>query len=234
MILLLLGLANSTELYNQANAEYHAGDYYRAIDRYEEALQDLKNAHIYYNLGNAYFKTGQSGMAIRNYRRAYFLAPRDPDIKHNLLYARAFRVDKIHISANPITNAVSLIVHSISLYEAQLLSTALIIIISLFVAGYIVFRRRAFMYVVAPLVLVTLFCFLSWGVWATEIRNRPVVVIALEATALSGPGEDYREIIKVHDGVEANLKEARNGYCLIQLPGGIGGWVKKDAIVEIF
>ena len=234
MILIFFSIIASSDLYNHANAEYESGNYYQAIDLYEKAGQETKNANIYYNLGNAYFKTRQTGMAIKNYRLAYFLAPRDPDVKHNLLYARTFRVDKIHVSVNPIAIMIDRIFRSISLYQAQVLSAVIIILIAIFIAGYIVFRRRSFLYITFGLALLALFCFMTWASWSSEKNRQPAVVIVPEASTLSGPAEDYREIVKVHDGMEANIRDERSGYYLIQLPGGIGGWIRKDAVIRIF
>ena len=43
---------------------------------------------LYFNLGNAHFKSGKTGLAIIAYRRAEQLTPRDPDIRANLQFAR--------------------------------------------------------------------------------------------------------------------------------------------------
>jgi hypothetical protein len=42
-----------------------------------------------YNLGNAYARAGQAGLAVLNYERAALLAPGDSDINANLEYVRA-------------------------------------------------------------------------------------------------------------------------------------------------
>jgi uncharacterized protein YgiM (DUF1202 family) len=59
------------------------------------------------------------------------------------------------------------------------------------------------------------------------------VVIAPEVSAMSGPAEDYKKIIVLHDGVEVKVRERRGDYFLIQLPRGIGGWLPVDAVEEI-
>ena len=48
----------------------------------------LPNARQRLNLGNAWLKAGQIGRAVRAYRQAEALAPRDPDIRANLQIAR--------------------------------------------------------------------------------------------------------------------------------------------------
>ena len=49
---------------------------------------DSYSAASLYNLGNAYARQGKPALAILNYERARLLAPRDPDIKANLLHER--------------------------------------------------------------------------------------------------------------------------------------------------
>ena len=45
------------------------------------------NGAVYYNLGNAYFRAGNFGRAILNYRKAKLYRPRDPLLEANLQQA---------------------------------------------------------------------------------------------------------------------------------------------------
>jgi hypothetical protein len=72
----------------EAAAAYDQGDYAGAAARYEQLLDDGWRApELFYNLGNAYWRQGDAGRAVLNYRRAQQLAPRDADIRHNLDHA---------------------------------------------------------------------------------------------------------------------------------------------------
>src|SRR5205814_7956079 len=56
---------------------------------YEKMLHaDSNSPALYFNLGNARFKAGQSGRAIAAYRQAEILAPRDPSLRFNLNFVR--------------------------------------------------------------------------------------------------------------------------------------------------
>src|SRR5208337_1310891 len=46
------------------------------------------SAALYFNLGNACFKAGTLGRALAAYRQAEALAPRDPDLRANIQFAR--------------------------------------------------------------------------------------------------------------------------------------------------
>jgi tetratricopeptide (TPR) repeat protein len=96
VILLLLAGAAETRAesvsgtFLQANKLYEEGKYSQSAAVYEELLRASHvSPAIYFNAGNAWFKAGQIGRAIYDYRHAEQLAPRDPDIRANLAIARA-------------------------------------------------------------------------------------------------------------------------------------------------
>jgi len=222
------------ELYNEGNRHYEAGNYYDAIDAYEEAIKQVTNAQLFYNIGNSYFKVSKIGKAILNYRRARSLRPRDVDINHNLMFARNYRVDKIQIAQSPIANILSRIFHYLSLYEAQFLCTILFLLNAISVSLYVIKRRNLFGYIAIIGVLFCVIFFVNWQIWIHELTSHHAVIIAPEVKALSGPGEDYKEILVIHDGSEVFIREERGDYTLIQLPGGMGGWITREALEEIY
>ncbi|MEM9847689.1 MAG: tetratricopeptide repeat protein [Bacteroidota bacterium] len=71
-----------------ANQSYEIGEYAVAIEQYESLLaSDYQSAALYYNLGNAYYRSGDLGEAVLNYERAARLDASDEDIQHNLALA---------------------------------------------------------------------------------------------------------------------------------------------------
>src|ERR1051325_497601 len=75
--------------FDQANRLYEEGKFGDAISLYGAILKAGRvSSGLLFNLGNAYFKNGEIGRAIYNYRRAQALAPRDPDVQANLRFAR--------------------------------------------------------------------------------------------------------------------------------------------------
>ncbi len=80
----------------QGNQAYQAGDYAAAVSAYEAVLSaGFESADLHYNLGNAYFKSGDLGRAILEWERAERLAPTDSDIEANLELARSLTADAI-------------------------------------------------------------------------------------------------------------------------------------------
>src|SRR5438034_268991 len=96
LILLLLCAGNVARAddvstaFDQANQLYEEGKFAEAATAYAKMLRPGQaSPALYFNLGNALFKAGQVGRAVLNYRLAERLAPRDPDIRANLKFARS-------------------------------------------------------------------------------------------------------------------------------------------------
>ena len=80
----------------EGNEMYHLGNYDTAAACYQKVLaSNYTSAELYYNLGNAYYRTGQMGMAILNYERALRLKPTMKDAQENLALAEVHTVDRI-------------------------------------------------------------------------------------------------------------------------------------------
>ena len=81
--------AEQTDLFNRANESYATGKYANAARDLEElAGRKELSAPLFFNLGNAYFRDGRTGLSILNYERAFWLNPGDPDTRANLRFVR--------------------------------------------------------------------------------------------------------------------------------------------------
>src|SRR5439155_7467482 len=81
--------AQSDAEFMRANQAYAQGHFKEAIDGYEALIRGGPwNANLFYDLGNAYFRTGDFGRAILNYERALALEPHHPEATANLQMAR--------------------------------------------------------------------------------------------------------------------------------------------------
>jgi tetratricopeptide (TPR) repeat protein len=79
----------SPSAFDSANKLYEQGKFADAASAYEKLLQTGQaSASLYFNLGNAFFKARQIGRALAAYHQAEQFAPRDPDVRANLQFAR--------------------------------------------------------------------------------------------------------------------------------------------------
>src|SRR5205807_6903554 len=73
----------------KANQDYAQGNFNEAISGYRTLVGSGQwSANLFYDLGNAYFRTGDFGRAILNYERALALEPHHPEAQANLQIAR--------------------------------------------------------------------------------------------------------------------------------------------------
>ena len=80
--------ADVSSNFDAANKLYEEGKFSDAAAAYEQMIQSgTASSAIYFNLGNAFFKSGQLGRAVAAYRDARTIAPHDPDVRANLDFA---------------------------------------------------------------------------------------------------------------------------------------------------
>lgn len=84
LMMLMLSLTAGAVTKADADSAYVHERYQQAIADYEALLKQGVSADLYYNLGNAYYRTDNMTKAILNYERALLLSPGDADIRFNL------------------------------------------------------------------------------------------------------------------------------------------------------
>src|ERR1051325_4488967 len=81
--------ADISSEFDSANKLYGQGKFSEAASAYEKlARSGSVSPAVYFNLGNAFFKSGEIGRAIAAYRQAEKIAPRDPDVRANPQFIR--------------------------------------------------------------------------------------------------------------------------------------------------
>jgi len=225
----------TTSLYQQANEAYQDGDYLEAIRLYQQILEsELIDGAVLYNLGNAYFKDNQLGRAILSYERAKRLLPRDQDVAANLALANQLTVDKITTEKTPLFIRVfTWPARAVNISELTWISFSLYLITTaLVVAGIWVRKGIRKKILVTSLIagLLLLLAGVSLGGKIYQQRSVPkAIVLTPIVDARSGPGHEYTKIFTVHEGTKVRIRQEREGWYLISLPNGLGGWISEDS-----
>jgi tetratricopeptide (TPR) repeat protein len=229
-----------TEAMLRANQSYETGNFREAAETYEAIIEaGVRDSTVYYNLGNAYFKQGDLGRAILNYRRAQALNPRDADITANLKIVRAQTADQIDASAEGTSaNLIQVAEEWLTLHEAALLALVLWLLIGLFALLSVLrprWRRPCGMGMAVLAVFLVIGLVSMASRYYREQRYPPAVVVASEANVTSGPGtaDQYLLEFTLHPGTEVRLLESRPGWRRIALPGDLQGWVAEEAIEPV-
>ena len=220
--------------FTQGNSAYEAGQYTQAVAFYDSAAATGDCPEVYFNRGNAKFKQGMIGAAIADYLRAWVLSPHDRDIRHNLEFARRFRPDRIAAMENPLIGAATQLIRLIPLRLARLLAGVLFLAALAALAFFLVNGRKPLAWLAAGLGVLFLYCLAGQLSWRAVTSSGRVVVVVPELVLRAGPGAEYKEIVIVHDGMEATVRERRPEWVLIQVPGGEGGWAEFGTVEQVF
>lgn len=223
------------ELFRSANKAYEAGQYQQAITLYEKIVeQDFVNSGLYYNLGCAYFKQNEIGLAILYYKKAERLNPRDEDIRTNLAYARANTRDKFDSDGESVvTVVISKLNAFFSLNEWTIICSVLFFTISFLIIVRMFFNgllaRDILLYTIV-LLLFLLFItslFLTHKIVDTVYTTRGVV-LEQKIDVRSGPGETYTKLLNVHEGAIIEILQQRKEWYQVRFENGYEGWISQD------
>ena len=238
-------LAKPSDTMSTANQLYETGQYGQAAQAYQQLVdQGFTDSALFYNLGNAYFKDGDYGRAIVNYRRAQLLAPRDTDIATNLELARRQIIDQLEETGENKQGLVSAFgywtQHWLTMNEVAIFALStwimfvfLLILFSNTRKGSFVHESLQYAMVVTILALMIGITGLSSRVYV-ENSQPEAVVVAPEVNVTSGPGLQYVTEFSLHNGSEARLLETRGNWVRLALPGNeLQGWVPVNALETI-
>ena len=205
--------------------------------RYLVEEEGLRNAAVFYNLGNARYLTGDLGRAILAYRRAQRYAPDRPDLLANLRVALDRRRDFIPPEPPPpLLRRLFFWHYALSLKRrAGLFALLWILLWSLLAVPRLRLRRKP-RAVAALLGLVCLALLASIG--ADLLRRRladPGVVLDESVVARKGDGELYAPAFldPLHAGTEFERVEDRGDWWRIRLPDGRLCWIPAHSAATV-
>jgi tetratricopeptide (TPR) repeat protein len=205
--------------------------YQDAILNFERIVNEggVRNGSLYYDIGNAYFRLGDLGRAILNYRRSGLYMPNDPNLKQNLEYARNRRADRIERTEQENVYRTLFFVHYDVPSRAKLIIFAACFAAVWVSAGLRLFVRAGSLKAVLVIAAVASGIFLaSLAVDAVSFESRPPgVITASEVTGRMGDADSYQPSFKepLHAGTEFKLLEKRADWWRIELDSGETTWI---------
>jgi len=235
--------SEAKDFFRKANDAIAARNPSGAKDLYQKAALRLeriagqggvRNGRLYYNIGNAYFRLGDLGRAILNYRRAEVLAPNDPNLRQNLDQARRQRADKIDVKPQTQVLKTLFFWHYDLAISARLYLFAgffgLIWILAL-VRRFV--RRAGLGWGVALSAIVA--ALLLGSLLVEEVQRQAHaggVILHSEVIARKGDGETYQPSFEepLHAGTEFDVVEDRRDWLFIELSDGRRCWVPARAV----
>jgi len=237
----LTGRSQSVEDSLQAGNMYYSEDAYEAaIMAYEWVLdQGYAAPELYYNLGNAYFKTNRIPYAILNYERARLLDPRNEDIQYNLELARSFVIDKIEEVPRFFVSEwhhtlVNLFSSDLWAYISMGTFVLLLFSISIYLYTRKYILKKLFFWFSVILIYITISSFVFSYHHNKLIKNPGTgIIISPSVTVESSPDDSGTDLFLIHEGTKVIIREYIGDWTRVRLSDGKEGWVPMDSIIEI-
>ena len=214
--------AQSDADFPKANQEYAQGHFKEAISGYEALIRAGQwSANVFYDLGNAYFRTGDFGRAILNYERALALERHHAEATANLQIAR----DEAHaLELQPGWPERYLQFASVKQYSV---TAAVGFWIAAFCFLALIFRRRRAATIVAFVMLVVF----AGGIFAISQLERGsrgsalAVVIGKDVQARLATADTANSVLALPPGSEIKILSTRGDWMYAALPNNLRGWI---------
>lgn len=224
----------------KGNQLYSSGKYNEAARTYQDIVaKGFESFDLYYNLGNALYKSNNITYSILNYERALKLFPTSEDARFNLEMAKRQVVDNIDllpepgfirwwhelINSNP---ADSWGIHSLVSFFLFLTFFALFLF-----ATTIRNKQLAFWLAVAALAY-SLLTFSFGSSQRSKLIHHNSGVITERSVRMKGsPSETGTELFILHEGLSVQITDKLGDWIEIRLADGNKGWIKENALIRI-
>ena len=213
----------------RANRDYSEGRYQQAVEGYQSLVQSGRwSANLFYDLGNARFRTGDFGQAILNYERALALEPHHPEAAANLQLARD-EARALELRTNGLDRYLD--AGTTTQYS---ITAALAFWFALFLGLRLFFSSRRSAGRVALIVLSILVC--AGAVLALYARetgpkgNDLAIVTGKNVEARLATADSAKSVLALPPGSEIKILSERGDWIYAALPNDLRGWLPaKDA-----
>lgn len=249
-LLTVIGLAQSTNVdaadggtrerafvraLEQFDAAKSPGEYRESARTLESILADgFRNGAVYYNLGNAYYRAGDYGRAILNYRKAKPYRPRDPYLAANLQQALAAAPGRLTESARPWWTHVLFWTDWLSFPAKVRVSVAGFTLAAMVATAACWFRVVRLQWLTTVLLLSATATSIDTILCRAEVTNSRRAIITGEVTARKGIGDSYEPAFDqpLRDGAEFTVLSETADWTFGHFESVGDGWVRNEFVAR--
>ena len=222
------------QLFELGNEAYKANDFNKSIEFYQAILAtDKESWELHFNLGNAYFKLGNTARAILHYEKAKKLNPGQEDLLINLEMANIKTVDKVESKPElVITTYWDTLLNTYTIDQwaenSIVLSFVALIIMILFLYTKGILKKIAFFTSLFVFLVSMVFFTLGYQQKSLQTDQKYAIVFSPSVTVKSSPEDDGTKIFVIHEGTKLKVLGTEGDWSRISLMNGTKGWVKSS------
>ena len=208
----------------KANQEYAAGHFREAIADYEALVRAGEfSSNLFYDLGNAWFRSGNFGAAILNYERALAIDPRHAEAEANLRIARD-EARALELKKGAMESALA------SATATQYsIAAAIAFWMSIFFAARLIFVRQRSGGLVGVLIIsLAIFAGAIFALYTLEngTRGKALAIVTGEnVEARLATADNANSVLALPPGSEIKILSTRGDWVYAALPNDQRGWI---------
>ncbi len=223
--------------YQQGNTAYAQGQFSQAATAYESVrAEGLVHWVLYYNLGNAYYKAGDTGKAIANYLRAFRLQSNQRDVVFNLHLALTQIGDPL-LPKDALSTLFWKLFFTLSLQTLTWLTSILWVGVCLGAALFFLGQWRPHAEVAVLAVVLLIGVGMWFGARVTLAERREGVILMGPAEVRAAPNLSAPANFTVPSGRRVLILEEHpsiQGWLEIGVPQeGLKGWIQQSALEPV-
>jgi len=218
----------------QANQLFNQNQYREAAEIYERVIADgVENGHLYYNLGNTYFRLKNLPKAILNYSKAQNLLPRNEDVEANLRYAVRQTVDQLDVQNPYASKSILSWIRDLNLSEHR--QALLWINLTFWIAMAVGLRHPtpAIQSARNILLIFLIAVLVSTGFrWHQNVRQSTGVIVSHQVNVHSGWDNTAMVLFQLHQGTLVSISQEKENWYEIELSDAKKGWLLKSNVAK--
>jgi tetratricopeptide (TPR) repeat protein len=211
------------------------GDYRQSAKLLESLLDDgFRSGALYYNLGNAWYRAGEYGRAILNYRKAKPYRPRDPYLEANLEQALVAAPGRLPEAPRPWWTHVLFWTNWLSFpAKVHAVFAASTIAAMMFTLAFVL-RRPRLKLAAALLLIVALAVGVDAALCYGDIAYSTRAVITGETVARKGTATSYEPAFDqpLRDGAGFHILSETAGWTFGHFENIGDGWVRNEFVAR--
>ena len=217
---------------NGMNA-YRIGQFDLAVQEFEVILENNWDfPELYYNLGNAFYRNGNTAGAVWAYESCLKLSPTHTNASYNLKLANLKVKDRVDLPKPPLYLKWYLGIKeqftpsewiNISLFILLLFSLAAIL--CRFLSNSVLYNLRG---IVLGVLFVAMF-FTVHSIW-TKNSVKEGIIYDMKVEVRSEPNSFSTRLFEVHAGLKVSVGQISYEWIAIELLDGKTGWVEENDI----
>lgn len=235
ILAMLIGVTSNGQDSTWASAEkaYASGQFEFAVELYSNFIETHPSGEAFYNRGNAYYRKGELGRAIADWKKAKKLNPSLTDTDHNLEIARTKVVDQVEADKNPgWYEVLSSIFSGLGTNTWIIIGIACLVLSIVLTIPYVRNTSKRASLVIGAILFLIGWTFQGFA-WMTHRleTQKEMVIVSDNVYVKNEPRMESNDLFVIHEGVEGDVLSIRNDWAKIRLADGKIGWVEISHLI---